>query len=736
MRISDMTRGRLTTIVLLTSFALISVAASATEIPLGPPVFAPSTAVQFRPNSTVALGSSTILAAWEERSMAAWPNTAETVIRTFSHDGQPLQPTFLSLGGYYAPRVVWNGSDYFVVLSDYISRFGSIAPIPAIDAVRVRENGTVVEGSHVTIAKNTSTINTVGVAWNGNEYLVGATDRLIVVAADGSPVATTPHPEAPVVAVAPFADGFYILSAGMAGVAAERVSAAGAIVESRPLSNDRTSYTGAIAQNGSAVAAVWPSADAVWAAVITGSSTAAPFQIAPLGGAQLDSLAWDGGAWVTTWQKGDSLCRGRFDGRSVPVNVCDRISPGLFQQPLITSDGSKTALVWIEGLFSGSDKTDVVKLALDSAGHLPEPQRGQTISVAAEPMSQPAVAPDGRGGLIAAWSLWNALERRTEVHLGGLTADGSVRPDQMISMAGSSPRIAFGHSTAWMVWTDGRLSSPFIEGGRIDPSASSRLGVDSEASFDEGAAPHVASDGKEFLFVWQSPQAADGTSQIMTKVIAESMALPRPPSAPIDSIVTHRFSPSVDWSGRGFLVTWLERYPDPPVARVVAQLVDGSGKPVGARLVVAENENFNPYGDSPTTTTCGSTCLVTWMRIDGTYMGATVSPDATIASQPFAITHVSLPYQSEPAVTATGSTFSVYLPSYGPAQQFIVDSGDNVLVRRVVASDSRGGIAAAMIGTTPWIVYARATTPDELLGGATQLFASPVPPLRRRSAAP
>ena len=126
---------------------------------------------------------------------------------------------------------------------------------------------------------------------------------------------------------------------------------------------------------------------------------------------------------------------------------------------------------------------------------------GDLASVTATTQSDTAVVATRTGSLVA-WFEAGAM------HIGGLSHDGSRRAERTIDAEAEPhrPRLATAGAQTLLVYVDGNaFGSGAVRALRLDADGHALANA---FTIGYGSAPSVASDGHEWLVVWQS---SDGT---------------------------------------------------------------------------------------------------------------------------------------------------------------------------------------------------------------------------------
>jgi hypothetical protein len=683
-------------LVLATTLFLAS-AAHASEIALSDPRFGPATGAQARAIGCVASGGGTDLVTWTEEYNAFFPSTWLAYIRTYDAGGAPIQPTQTVIAAGYDAQAVWNGSDYFIAYSRYFSKFGTISPAPGVEAVRVTADGHVIDGSRVSLLETTAGGgNLVALAWDGTHYFAGVTAggqlKLLLLDREGHVVRSQ---DGYALSIAALPGGGFVMLRDTVGVGGDlghlelvRVSRDGELGPPTPLGT-ATRGQAKIAVNGDRIAVVLQTFTGNVAEELDNDghvlvSVALPIDASPR------SVVWRDSSWVAAYARDTEGCTVRFGSGVATSTICSTTA----RQPFA---GVERA-AWIEKSVDVRTSRD-----LSLAG-------GEIASVSATMQSDAAAVATDTGSL-AAWSEEGAM------HIGGVMRDGSRRADYTIDAAEPHhPALATAAAQTLLVYEDGSS----IRGLRLDADGRSLAPA---FTIGHGGLPSVATDGHEWLVVWQAPDVNPARSQLRAaRVTANGDATAEVPVFANGASQSH---PSVAWSGVGYVVAWNETESalSGPHTRMMTQLVDRNGARIANALTLADA--ISGLNFTAASIACGpASCLATWTG-DGVF-GAVIAPDGTRRSENRLLTRLS-PFNVIIASAADG-TFRV---AYDSLYIFVDASG--APHGNVVWLPNYSTIAGIADGR---VFYTRLTNPEELLGNAMRFFAreEPLPP-RMRSVA-
>ncbi|HUQ03997.1 MAG TPA: hypothetical protein VM261_15975 [Kofleriaceae bacterium] len=171
--------------------------------------------------------------------------------------------------------------------------------------------------------------------------------------------------------------------------------------------------------------------------------------------------------------------------------------------------------------------------------------------------ARPAIA-GGAGTQLVVWDTHR--NGTTDIYGARLDANGRVLDPDGLSIAVApgtqiTPRVAFNGTLFLVVWKDNRAGRASIVGARVrlDGTVLDPAGVVIAADGGTTQLPDVASDGTDFLVVWEGPCAGcvhgvSGATVSGAGVVGAARRL-----APVDAL---SYTPAVAYSGGTYLVTW------------------------------------------------------------------------------------------------------------------------------------------------------------------------------------
>ena len=171
-----------------------------------------------------------------------------------------------------------------------------------------------------------------------------------------------------------------------------------------------------------------------------------------------------------------------------------------------------------------------------------------------------------------------------------------------------APAVAWNGTNFLVVWTeDGGTRRSNIYGARVDASGTvlDPAGIRISTAANDQTLPQVASDGTDFIVVWQDRRNSPNANVWGTRV--SSVGAANTSGFPISSEDRDQAAPAVAWNGSSYLVVWED-------ARnggkdIFGSRFGASGDPFGNGVAIS-----TAAGDqlAPTVATHGSDFVVAW----------------------------------------------------------------------------------------------------------------------------
>ncbi|MBI1177956.1 hypothetical protein GC207_11035 [bacterium] len=526
---------------------------------------------------------------------AQYPVAIDTLISTEFDLDQPV--TRAAPSAQFAPAIASDGTNYLVVWHDNRSGAGL-----DLYAARVATNGTVLDPSGFAITTATNDQWYPAAAFNGTNYLVAWQDarnggqdvyaarvtpsgRLLDT--NGIPVVTLGNDQR-LPSVASLNGDFLIAwQDGRNGTAnqeiyAARIKGGGTLVETNGflVSNASNSQSApSLGTVGTNYVAAWHdfrsgvSLD-VYAARITSTGSVLDTNGIPVSAAINDqwnvAITGNGTTGLIVWQDGrngtdDELYGARINEAGTvldPNGIAISQQAGQQRFPAVAAIGANFLVTWQDSR-AGSDFNLYATTVSAGSGTVGSAS-GTLISDAANDQRYPAVALAGNQLLVAWEDIRNGSNADifgSRIDANGASLDGGNLLVSTVSNSQETPAIASNGSIYLAVWRDYRNDSlGDIYGSRIasngtvlDPSG---IAICTAANYQQ--APRVASNGSDFLVVWQDFR--NGVhDDIMGSRVSNAGSVLDPNGFAITTALGAQRQPSIAGTPDGYLVVWQDR---------------------------------------------------------------------------------------------------------------------------------------------------------------------------------
>lgn len=292
------------------------------------------------------------------------------------------------------------------------------------------------------------------------------------------------------------------------------------------------------------------------------------------------AVAFNGHDHLVVWNEFQSIpgpdhdiraARLGADGVSAdPAGIAVSVRTGDQTVPAVASLKGDFMVVWNDTRNSPPGPVlnglDVYGARVSAAGNLLDPE-GIPIAVQAELQAAPAIASDAHQYFVA----WE--DRRQDftdkIYATRVSPDGQVIDPDGIRISGpgkdqDTPAITVSAEGFLLVWRrDGGASGKDITGALVrtdDPT----IGIGPQSIFSRGAnlqlAPAVASNGRDYMVVWQDNRNEDATDQDIYGVrLAPDGTVLDPNGIAICTAARDQSSPAIGVSGRDYLVAWRDQ---------------------------------------------------------------------------------------------------------------------------------------------------------------------------------
>jgi hypothetical protein len=560
-----------------------------------------------------------------------------------------------------APAVCFVGSDYLVVWTDVVNG------TPMVLGCRVGRDGVLLDSIPIRISSTPRPQAGVGAASDGVNSLVvwqngGAADSATIYGARVGPTGVVldsisfPIPESAAAqaepAVAFDGSGWFVVwsqsrpDSGL-DILGRHLGLNGAVLDSHDvvISNAaRDQDAPCVAFDGTDCLVAWSdfrnsNAGDIYGARVTGSGDVPDsngIEICRHDGVQHEpALAFSGAFWLAGWadgRYGNDIYGTRVnpDGSVVdPGGYPIRSGGGSEQYPAVCADSSGRSLVaWENG--------DIWAARLDSSGTVVDTS-GLPLSCVISTQDCPAVASDG-ANYLAVWD--NAGPLGTTICAGRVSPTGQSLDASHLNLSapntGYLPAVAFGSNYLAVWWESSdsialRACRVTAAGAVLDSG-----GIGFGTQYWQWDAEAVASDGSNFLVVWDAEPLTQGANHIYgIRISAEGSVLDTPFTVVGDTI-HGAYYPAVAFNGSDYLVAWADYDWNRWVWSIRAARVSPAGVVRdSSSILLASGFADYPY---PAVTSDGTNWLVAWSgTIDGgTYQvrASRVSPDGAVIPAP------------------------------------------------------------------------------------------------------
>jgi large repetitive protein len=384
------------------------------------------------------------------------------------------------------------------------------------------------------------------------------------------------------------------------------------------------------------------------------------------GGGYFPSVIYDGSNFLAAWHEfrvgtGTDIRGARVTAGGVVLDTVGFAIADAEQNqslPAAASAGTNSLVVWQDDRGGSTSHIRGARVSpdgvlLDSLGIV----MLRTVSLDEE---CPAAACDGANFLVA-WQAGGWAIRGARVTADGTALDPSGLVIAQTGWRESHPALAFGGENFLVVWEDSCGSRGWdIYGARVTPQGE----VLDPAGFAVAQAgsdqwhPAVASDGTNYLVVWQDDRSGSTWSDVYGVRVTPGGKVLDSAEIVISGAVHQQGFPAVAFDGVNFLVVWQD-------AR------SGSGYDIYGTLVTPQGKLLGVNGfpvsmaaadqHSPALAFDGSNYLVTWQdgRSDINYdiYGARVTPQLVVLDTSGIALTQAAGDQSRPALTFDGANY-------------------------------------------------------------------------------
>lgn len=508
--------------------------------------------------------------------LAVWNEASGVRGTRLTPAGVVLDPAGIAIAGPTSeqPSVAWDGSNFLVVW--------------ASGGARVSSSGTVLDttpiaigaGSHPSVASDGA--NSL-VVWVSNADILGARISSAGVVLDSTPIAISTAAGTQSMPTVSWGGTNYLVAwkdSLTSSVLGARVDSAGMLLDPAGFVLGSSTNGGArpgLASDGTNQLVVWecalPPTGGICALRVSPDGTVldTPFLVSTLTrdgthGTYYSSVAWDGTSFVVVWPQRMPGLQTGIDMIAARVNPNGVVTDEFFVSteysqkflPAIAAGSGVTMIAWHDDarLAFGASPT-IYGARLDLTGVV----AAADIRIATRLPRQaaPAVAGDGSSFLL----VWQDYRAGTPaIYAATVTASGLTEPAGLILSAASgfrgTPAVARSDGGYLVAWADARsMTSTDIFAALLELDGRlSDAGIFAVASgpADQGG-PAVASNGTDYLVVWQDESADAGSNLRGARVSAAGGALD-PAGIDISIGGGRQSAPALIWNGSQYLAAW------------------------------------------------------------------------------------------------------------------------------------------------------------------------------------
>lgn len=361
------------------------------------------------------------------------------------------------------------------------------------------------------------------------------------------------------------------------------------------------------------------------------------------------------------------------DGTVLQCSMAIAVAPSPQANPAVAFDGTNYLAVW-QDLRLGS-ANDIYGIRVGSDESLLDPA-GIAISASSGDQACPAVAP-GSAAYLVAWQDYR--NGAYDIYAARVTASGTVLDVAGIAVSTASgaqeyPAVASDGADYLAVWQDARAGSYDIYGARLTAGGvvlDASAFVISNATGDQ-LRPAVAFDGNNYFVVWNDYRNGSAYDIYGARVSPAGVVLDASGIA-VSTATGAQEYPAIAHDGMNYLVVWQDRRGG-PYADIYAARVAGDGTVIDAAGIAVSTATYDQA--YPAVTFEGSYYLVAWQdsrratRPD--VFGARVGTDGAVLDATGFVISAASYSQLAPAVSAgiPGQVLAAYssfthAPLYG-----------------------------------------------------------------------
>lgn len=283
------------------------------------------------------------------------------------------------------------------------------------------------------------------------------------------------------------------------------------------------------------------------------------------------SVAFGGGTYLIVWQQvsGSYSSLSEIAGRRVssagkfldPGEIV--ITMGLGFSPDVAYTDKNFLVVWMDrrNRYGKASYPSDIYGARVSPGGLVLDTAGIPITKSPNALYKPKVATGGSSFSVVWTDMgeeYSPIEYKSGVYSARINRDGKVLdvPAILVSRSANSqwiPGIAKGGKNYLVVWIDGRIGAPGIYGAMINSQGKmlDASGVYIERGSQYERIPEIASDGSDYLVVWENKGEVYGA-----RISAMGKSLDSKPINIAKNSKESKWNPIVAFGGGSYLVIW------------------------------------------------------------------------------------------------------------------------------------------------------------------------------------
>jgi hypothetical protein len=509
----------------------------------------------------------------------------------FAPDGTVLDPAGIVIStaanGQTSPAVASDGANYLVAWADQRGDTSDIY------VSRVTSVGLVLDPAGIPVSLAAGFQGEPAVTFDGTNYLVVWTDERgddadiygarvtpggTVVDTSGIPLVAVPaYQSAPAVAY----DGTDVLLVWadtrndvLGDIYAARVTSEGAVLDSAGFAISAASNlqgSPGIAFGRDEALVVWQDMRGGIDVDVYGSRITSAGEVLDPSGVEISAIAnnqwfpkvaFDGTNYLVVWVDAAghaNIFGGRVgtDGSLLdPQGFMISLDGEYEASPAVAFNGTHNVVAWYD-LHPGAGGYDIYAARVNGEGVLLDP-RSIALSTSAIPQRRPKAA-SGEAEFLVVWD--EIRDRSRGIHGVRLTPEGGVFDTLGIRVSPvggdqSVPAVAHGMTDFLVVWEEGRLRDRDVRGARVraDGAVMDPTGILISGASWEQCTPEVASDGADFLVVWQDWRNSD--YDIYCARVSHSGTLLDTAGIAVCTADGWQASPAVACNGTDYLVLW------------------------------------------------------------------------------------------------------------------------------------------------------------------------------------